>query len=230
MTKRRRKDGGTKEVPLSKVGAEAKIICEAMERAVVQQMIRPAFKVGDVVDYLWRPKDVEVLRRARGIVRPYYTSLSFPLPLMGCSVFIETKYAGIAPPDLPVEIQDTPYRFDIETLLGECIAIANRWANVTRLVEALTENRHATPGRIKWLMPTFGSLLPAESAFHTINPVEPEFGVFADIEPEDLRNAVNTIAEGTFACPTRTSEILTPIVGVQVQCFTKTLSPIYFIL
>lgn len=228
MTKRRRKDGGTKEVPLSKVGADAKIICEAMERAVVKQMIRPSFRVEDVVDYLWHPEHVKILRAARGITRTHYTSLSFPHP--ACHIYIETKFAGIAPPDLPVDLQDTPHRFDIETLIEECVAIANRWANVGRLVYALTRNRHATLGRIKWLMPTFGSLLPAESAFHTINPVEPEFGVFADIEPEDLRNAVNTITEGVFACPTRTSEILTPIVGVQVQCFTKALSPVYFIL
>lgn len=230
MTKRRRKDGGAKEVTLSKVGADAKLTCEAMERAVVKQMIRPTFKGEDVVDYLWRPETVRVLRDASRVVRPHYTNLSFPIPHLGCTVFLEPKYLWIAPPDVPVDIQDTPHRFDIETLLGECIAIANRWANVGRLVGALTKNRHATLGRIKWLMPTFGSLLPAESAFHTINPVEPEFGVFADIEPEDLRNAVNTIAEGTFACPTRTSEAPTPIVGVQVQCFTKALSPVYFIL
>lgn len=229
MTKRRRIAGTNKGDPLDKVGKGAILVCDAMERAVVKQMIRPSFRVEDVVDYLWHPEHVKILRAARGITRAHYTSLSFPHPL-SCHIYIDSKSAGIAPPDLPIELQDTPYRFDIETLLGECIAIANRWANVTRIVVALTGNRHATLGRIKWLMPTFGSLLPAESAFHTLNPVEPEFGVFADIEPEDLRSAVNTIAEGTFACPTRISEVMTPTVGVQVRCFTKTVSSVYFIL
>lgn len=228
MTRTRKRKSENKQPSMGVIREQALVSAFTMEQAVFQRIVAPEFTANDIVDYLWPTEEVEVLRRAFPIARPYYTALHYEIAIPVKAFFVvDCAKVGLAPRKDDTGIitpQNVPAAPAIEQMLREVSDVAQHWATVGHLIRTLTQNRHATIGRIKHFMPTFGALLPAESVFHTTNPVNSN--VFSDINPDDVRAAVNAITEGIFGRPLYHA-MEASIVGVQIKFPNGALSPIY---
>lgn len=126
----------------------------------------------------------------------------FALEHFEVMVYFDHMALGIAEPrvDLYPNSHAPKWSLLLE-YLRELATVARKWDNVRKVKNSF--NHINSFSRVKYIMPNFRSLMPADSLFHAVEPKVPEAYKLSDagLTAAMVREAVTTITEGLLANP-----------------------------